>query len=124
MNRAQILEQITELDRQISDLTAKNRVPSLNAKHRAFPISAWTTVALFAAIGIFGDQFVPAVAPYVMWSLALAALFGLFALYRTVMWIAKGNQKNDKKYTEAMQQVAELQKQRAVLQKALEKAAG
>lgn len=122
MNRTQILEQITELDRQIKDLTAKNRVPSLNAKHRAFPISAWTTALVFAAIGVFGDQFVPALAPYMMWSLLLGALFGVFALYRTFMWIMKGNQKNDKKYAEAMVQVAELQKQRAALQQALDKA--
>jgi hypothetical protein len=122
MNRTQILERIAELDRQINQKVDKNRVPSLNLKHRSFPAPSWVSAIVLAALWIFGGQFFPPLGkpPINLILLGLTGLSLLFALYRTFMWLIKGRVKLDKKYEAGMKDVMGLQQERQALQKQLD----
>ncbi len=124
MDKAQIMQQIAALDKQILTVSASNRVPSLNSRNQAFPLSSWIAAAVLVAVWQFGgmahDFFKQQMVA--MAAMGLAGLFALFALYRTFAWLIKGGQKKDKKYVAAMEQVAALQQQRDALQKALKSA--
>ena len=126
MNKTQLMEQIAELNRQMNELTAANRVPSLNIKNRSFPLPTWISAIVLLGVGVMGPG-LPFVGPTMKeFSFAapvlmgLGALVTLFALYRTLMWLIKGNQKVDRGYSKKMDQIQELTAQRNALQKQLD----
>lgn len=120
MTRAQIQQQLVDLDRQINEESAKNRVPSLNARNRSIPWGNWVSAAIFVGAGIFGGQVVPKLhEQYGQYALILGAIFGLSAAVRTVLFFVKGRAKNDKAYAQAAEKIRQLQEKRTELQRQL-----
>ncbi len=123
MDRTQIMEQIAALDKQINQLTADNRVPTLDNRYSRFPLASWISAVVFFVLWVMKES-VASVLPlsadllgYVF--LGLAVIIALFSLLRTFQWLFKGRKKVDKKYSQAMEKVYELQKQKEALQKQL-----
>lgn len=120
MTRAQILEQIAELDKRIHELSASNKVPSLNMKNRSMPWAAIGSAALFLGFYIFGGGILPKIhQDYGLIIGGIGVLMALFAVWRVVMFFLKGGQKTGKQYANHVEMVMKLQKQREELQKAL-----
>jgi hypothetical protein len=128
MSKTQLMEQIAALNRQITEETAANRVPSLNIKNRSFPMPTWISAIVLLGVGVMGPG-LPFIGPTMKeFSFAapvlmgLGALVTLFAIFRTLMWLIKGNQKVDRGYSKKMDRVQELTTQRNALQKQLDSA--
>lgn len=120
MTRAQIQQQLVDLDRQINEESAKNRVPSLNLRNRSFPWAYWVSAAVFLAAGLFGGQFLPQLhAQYGKYALIIGAVIGISGAIRTVIFFVKGRSHNDKGYAQATEKIRQLQEKRQELQKQL-----
>lgn len=122
MDRAQIMDRIAQLDREINQTIASNKLPNL--KGRRFPLASWILAVLclgaWVVIPAIADNGVP-IPDWSKWiALGLGVIIGLGAIYRTFTWIVKmGGQKTDRQYAQNMSKVAELKKERDNLQKQL-----
>ncbi len=121
MNRARLLEEIAELDRRINQELANTKVPSLNLKHRAFPVGSWVSTIVFLGYWLYGDVVMPELHDKIeLGAFVLGILSGLFAIYNTIMWVLRSGKKTDSKYAKATSHVTDLQEQKMQLQKQLQ----
>jgi hypothetical protein len=117
MTRDELQRRIAQVNRDINDEVSKSPLP--NFKPKPFPTGAWVLGIICAALGLFGGQ-INALKPYYddygEYGFYAAAVFGIYAVLRTLLWLFQGKPKGSREYMESTTHVRELQERRRELE--------
>jgi len=121
--RMELQQKIADLDRKINEEVAKaGRVKTLRTQEVNFPLGTWILAIVVAAWWAAGGAILPDLHEQTaFWAFIVAAIIGLVAIYRTVMFVLRKvkPQKMGYSQTESAEMLG-LRKQRAELQKKLD----
>lgn len=116
-DREDLLRQIAELDRRITEELASVRLPDHDSSARGFPWLNWLLAAGMFAWWQYGDRLPEMEEFHIRFSaygFYLGVVLGIIAIGRTVLWVATAHRGNA--YTQVTENVQQLREQRHQLQ--------
>lgn len=116
LSREQLQQKLIEIDQQMNNLIADNPAMQVSYNPASFPVVPIVLAAILGASYQYGSGMVPVPPQYWDYQLYAAGVFAALSALLLLRWVAGLGKRSNKAYRQANEKLAELRKQKAILQ--------